>query len=138
MESPNGIIKTEALYAEFGKAAVNGKKSLRKAIGRKVEWFINYYNNHKCKRYLGKLPPVEFRLRNPNGTNIIAIDAPPPLTGIGSGGIIPLVNLEALPLLDAAGRKLLPITASMGKECVTYILPEGTEFVTFLGAYHIF
>ena len=55
------------------------------------------------------------------------------MTGIGSGGIIPPVDIEVLPLLDAVGRKLLPITASVGKECVTYILPEGTENVTFYG-----
>ena len=75
MESLKGIVKTEALYAEFGKAAVNGKRIPRKDIAGKEEWFIDYYNNRRCKRYLGKLPPVEFRLRNPNGTNIIAIDA---------------------------------------------------------------
>ena len=74
MESLNGIIKTEALYSEFGKAAVNGKRVHRENIVRKVEWFIDYYNNRRCKKYLGKLPPVEFRKRNPNGICIVAFD----------------------------------------------------------------
>lgn len=75
MESLNGIIKTEALCLEFGKVAVNGKRILRKEISRKVECFIDYYNNQRFKKNLGKLPTVEFRNRNPNGTNIVAIDA---------------------------------------------------------------
>ena len=75
MESLNGIIKTEALCLEFGKGAVNGKRILRKEISRKVECFIDYYNNQRFKKNLGKLPTVEFRNRNPNGTNIVAIDA---------------------------------------------------------------
>ena len=70
MESLNGIIKTEALYSEFGKAAVNGKRVHRENIVRKVEWFIDYYNNRRCKKYLGKL----LRKRNPNGICIVAFD----------------------------------------------------------------
>ena len=58
MESINGIIKDEALYSQFGKAAVNGKRIPRADIARKVKWFINYYNNQRCKKCLGKLPPV--------------------------------------------------------------------------------
>ena len=75
MESLNGIIKTEALYSEFGKAAVNGRRIHRDDIIRKVEWFIGYYNNSRCKRYLGKLSPVEFRKQNPNGTCLITVNA---------------------------------------------------------------
>ena len=76
MESLNGIIKTEALYSQFGKAAVNGKRIPRADIARKVEWFIGYYNNQRCKKCLGKLPPVAFREQNPHGTCLAVVETP--------------------------------------------------------------
>ena len=75
MESLNGIINTEALYSELDKATVNRKRIHRDDIIRKVEWFIGYYNSIRCKRYLGKLSPIEFRKQNPNGTCIVALEA---------------------------------------------------------------
>ena len=72
---PGISFKTESLYSEFGKAAVNGKRIPRKDIVRKVERFIDYYNNAMCKKYLGKLSPAEFRRRNSNRTCIIALAA---------------------------------------------------------------
>ena len=76
MESLNGIIKTEALYSQFGKAAVNGKRIPRADIARKVEWFIGSYNNQRCKKCLGKLPPVAFREQNPHGTCLAVVETP--------------------------------------------------------------
>lgn len=74
MESLNGIIKTEALYCEFGKSAVNEGRIPRAQIIRKVEWFIDYYNHHRGKKRLGNLSPTEFRRRNPSGTSLAALE----------------------------------------------------------------
>ena len=73
MESLNGIIKTEALYCAFGKSKVNGKRVPQAAITEKVEWFIEYYNNERAKKSLRHLSPVQFRLLNPNGTELMAL-----------------------------------------------------------------
>ena len=73
MESLNGIIKTEALYCAFGKSKVNGRRIPEAEILERTERFIEYYNNERGKKSLGKLSPVQFRLLHPNGTELMAL-----------------------------------------------------------------
>ena len=74
MESLNGIIKTEALYCRFGKTRVKEKRVPISEILEAVTDFIPYYNNERPKVSNGGLSPVQFRLQNPKGTYLLAID----------------------------------------------------------------
>ena len=74
MESLNGIIKTEALYCAFGKSKVNGRRIPQALVLERVLQFIGYYNSERPKMGLGMMSPVQFRLRNPNGTQLMVLD----------------------------------------------------------------
>ncbi len=76
MEYLNGIIKTEALYCAFGKSKVNGKCISQAYVIKQILCFIDYYNNKRTKKSLGKLSPVQFRLLNPNGTELMVLSGP--------------------------------------------------------------
>ncbi len=73
MESINGIIKCEALYAKFGKTRVNQKRIPADTITEATSNFIFYYNNERHKETLGGLSPVEYRKLNQNGTWLMKI-----------------------------------------------------------------
>lgn len=73
MESLNGIIKTEALYAAFGKARVKERRVPVRELAARVEAFIPYYNDERAKDSLGGLSPVRFRLANPKGTYPVVV-----------------------------------------------------------------
>ena len=73
MESLNGIIKTEALYCAFGKSKVNARRIPQAQVLEHVLQFVDYYNNERCKAALGMISPVQFRLRNPNGTQLMVL-----------------------------------------------------------------
>ena len=68
MESFNGIFKTEALYAKFGKTRVKERRIPVKDLASGVEEFVSYYNNVRMKDSLGRMSPVQFRLANSKGT----------------------------------------------------------------------
>ena len=74
MESINGVIKTEALYCAFGKSKVNGRRIPQARVLEQVLQFIDYYNNERVKKALGMTSPVQFRLLNPNGTELMVLD----------------------------------------------------------------
>ena len=74
MESLNGVIKSEALYARFGKTRVKEKRVPIDDIVAAVVEFIQYYNNERPKSSNGWLSPVCFRLLNPKGTFPVVID----------------------------------------------------------------
>ena len=68
VESFNGVLKTEALYATFGKTKVKDRRIPVRELAARVEAFIPYYNNERMKDSLGRMSPVQFRLANPKGT----------------------------------------------------------------------
>lgn len=68
VESLNGVFKTEALYAEFGKTKVKNHQIHVRDLAARVEWFIPYYNCQRRKKALGNMTPVGFRESNPKGT----------------------------------------------------------------------
>ena len=74
MESVNGIIKTEALYAKLGKTKVKERRVPREEILSQVTSFIRYYNEARPKKRLGGLSPVSFRERNPEGTWLMVVN----------------------------------------------------------------
>ena len=74
MESINGVIKTEALYCAFGKSKVNGRRIPQARVLEQVLQFIDYYNNERVKKALGMTSPVQFRLLNPKGTELMVLD----------------------------------------------------------------
>ena len=47
VESFNGIFKTEALYAYFGKTKVKERRIAVRELAARAEWFIPYYNNER-------------------------------------------------------------------------------------------
>ena len=73
MESVNGIIKTEALYAKFGKSKVKEPRVPREEILSQVTSFISYYNEARPKKRLGGLSPAAFREQNPDGTWLMVL-----------------------------------------------------------------
>lgn len=73
MESVNGIIKTEALYAKLGKTKVKERRVPREEVRSRVTSFIRYYNEERPKKRLGGLSPVSFRERNPEGTWLMVV-----------------------------------------------------------------
>lgn len=68
VESFNGVFKTEALYAEFGKTRVKSHQVHVRDLAARVEWFIPYYNCQRRKESLGHMSPVGYRESNPRGT----------------------------------------------------------------------
>ena len=68
VESFNGVLKTEALYASFGKTKVKDRRIPVRELAARVEAFIPYYNNDRMKDSLGRMSPVQFRITNPKGT----------------------------------------------------------------------
>ena len=73
MESVNGIIKTEALYAKLGKSKVKERRVPREEILSQVTSFIRYYNEERPKKRLGGLSPAAFREQNPVGTWLMVL-----------------------------------------------------------------
>ena len=73
MESVNGIIKTEALYAKLGKSKVKEPRVPREEILSQVTSFISYYNEARPKKRLGGLSPAAFREQNPDGTWLMVL-----------------------------------------------------------------
>ena len=68
VESFNGVFKTEALYASFGKTNVKDRRIPVRKLAERVEPFIEYYNNERMKDSLGRMSPIQFRLANRKGT----------------------------------------------------------------------
>lgn len=68
IESFNGILKTEALYAYFGKTKVKDRRIPVRQLAERALWFIPLYNNLRKKDSLGHMTPVAFREANPKGT----------------------------------------------------------------------
>jgi len=68
MESFFAVLKSEALYAKFGKLNVKqGKIPVRQIIDL-VEKFIDYYNHNRLQERLEWLSPVDYLRANPLGT----------------------------------------------------------------------
>lgn len=74
VESFNGVFKTEALYAKFGKTKVKERRIPVRKLAEKAEQFIPYYNNVRTKDSLGRMSPVQFRLANPKGKYLMVRD----------------------------------------------------------------
>lgn len=68
IESFNGILKTEALYAYFGKTKVKDRRIPVRQLAERALWFIPVYNNLRKKDNLGHMTPVSFREANAKGT----------------------------------------------------------------------
>ena len=68
IESFNGVFKTEALYALYGKSKVKNNRIPVRKLAERVQWFIPIYNNSRKKDALGHMTPVAFREANPRGT----------------------------------------------------------------------
>lgn len=68
IESFNGILKTEALYAYFGKTKVRDRRIPVRQLAERALWFIPVYNNLRKKDNLGHMTPVSFREANARGT----------------------------------------------------------------------
>lgn len=68
IESFNGVFKTEALYALYGKTKVKGNRIPVRILAERARWFIPIYNNLRKKDALGHMTPVAFRIANPKGT----------------------------------------------------------------------
>ena len=67
IESLNGVLKTEGLYARFGKTRVKDRRIPVRELAARVEEFIPYYNERRKKDSLDA-SPVQFRMNNPKGT----------------------------------------------------------------------
>lgn len=68
IESFNGILKTEALYAYFGKTKVKDRRIPVRQLAERALWFIPVHNNLRKKDNLGHMTPVSFREANAKGT----------------------------------------------------------------------
>ena len=68
IESLNGLLKTEGLYARFGKTRVKDRRIPVRELAAGIEEFIPIYNNLRAKDSLGGVCPVRFRLDNLRGT----------------------------------------------------------------------
>ncbi len=68
LESFNGILKTECYYNRFGKTKFKDRRISQSKVLPLIEEWIPYYNEVRCKEYLGGMSPVAFRERNPRGT----------------------------------------------------------------------
>ena len=73
IESFNGILKAEALYAFFGKTKVKDRRISVRKLAERVQWLIPIYNNLRKKDSLGHMTPVAFREANPKGTYLILL-----------------------------------------------------------------
>jgi len=74
VESFNGVLKTEALYAKFGKTKVKERRIPVRELAARVEQFIPYYNKVRTKDSLGRMSPVQFRRANPRGKYLMVRD----------------------------------------------------------------
>lgn len=74
IESFNGVFKTEALYADFGKTKVKSHQIPVRKLAAKAEWFIPYYNNERRKDGLGHMTPAGYRKANPMGTYPMVVE----------------------------------------------------------------
>lgn len=72
-ESFNGILKTECFYNRFGKTKFKERRISQAKVLPLIDEWIPYYNEVRCKDYLGGMSPVEFRERNPRGTLPVVI-----------------------------------------------------------------
>lgn len=66
IESLNGVLKTECLYARFGKTKVKDRRIPVRDLASRVEEFIPYYNEKRKKDSLNACP-VQFRMNNSRG-----------------------------------------------------------------------
>ena len=68
VESFNGVFKTEALYAFFGKTKVKDRRIPVRDLAERAKWFIPFYNSQRKKDGLGHMTPTAFREANLSGT----------------------------------------------------------------------
>ena len=73
IESFNGVFKTEALYALYGKSKVRNNRIPVRKLAERAQWFIPIYNNSRKKDALGHMTPVAFREANPRGTYPVVV-----------------------------------------------------------------
>ncbi len=73
IESFNGVFKTEALYALYGKSKVKNNRIPVRKLAERAQWFIPIYNNSRKKDSLGHMTPVAFRKANSKGTYLVII-----------------------------------------------------------------
>lgn len=74
IESFNGVLKTEALYAFFGKTKVKDRRIPVRKLAERALWFIPVYNNLRKKDALGHMTPVAFREANNRGTYPVCLN----------------------------------------------------------------
>ena len=53
---------------------MNGRRIPQARMLEQVLQFIDYYNNERVKKALGMISPVQFRLLNPKGTELMVLD----------------------------------------------------------------